>query len=103
MKHVNFSYVMCSQLPSAPPITGAVADLVPQFVPANEDYHCVRGEGVFVENQYTARIGYNGSVTNGVNEYDGFTFDASRSSSIYGRSNTIRPLSRTCKFFIRYM
>lgn len=30
-------------------------------------------------------------------------FDASRVSAIYGRSNTLNTLSRTCKFFIRYM
>lgn len=29
-------------------------------------------------------------------------FAASRSSSIYGAGNTIRPISRTCKFFIKF-
>lgn len=29
-------------------------------------------------------------------------FSASRSSSIYGAGNTIRPISRTCKFFIKF-
>lgn len=30
------------------------------------------------------------------------TLDASRSSSIYGAGNTIRPINLACKFFIRY-
>lgn len=30
-------------------------------------------------------------------------FNASYCNSIYGRDNTIKPLSSTCKFFIRYM
>lgn len=40
-----------------------------------------------------------------VNQYLTWVYygiNASRSSSIYGRSSTIRPESRTCKFFIRY-
>lgn len=30
------------------------------------------------------------------------SWDASRINSIYGNSNTVTPLSETCKFFIRY-
>lgn len=32
----------------------------------------------------------------------GFTFDASRSSPIYGKSNTVQPSALTCKFCIKY-
>lgn len=65
-------------------------------------YHSVVGTGAFKETQNGDRCTYS-IVTNSPNEYDGFDFQASRSSSIYGRGDTIRPLSKTCKFLIRYM
>ena len=34
--------------------------------------------------------------------YTGFTLDASRSSFIYGSSNTVTPSSVSCKFCIKY-
>lgn len=41
-----------------------------------------------------------------INEGSSYTrrvnLDASRSSSIYGAGNTIRPINLSCKFFIRY-
>lgn len=40
--------------------------------------------------------------TDGSREKDSFRFNAAYSSDIYGRANTIRPLSQSCKFFIRY-
>lgn len=45
------------------------------------------------------------NYANPVNQYFTWVYygiTASRSSSIYGRSSTIRPESRTYKFFIRY-
>ena len=35
--------------------------------------------------------------------YAGWDVDLSRASTIFGKSNTVTPLSRSCKFFIRYM
>lgn len=32
----------------------------------------------------------------------GLTFNASRSNSIYGKSNTVTPLSRKCLFLVKY-
>ena len=32
----------------------------------------------------------------------GIGFNASRSNSIYGKSNTVTPLSRKCKFLIKF-
>ena len=34
--------------------------------------------------------------------YCGFDFDASRSSSTYGKSTTVTPLSRACIFCIKF-
>ena len=31
-----------------------------------------------------------------------WTFSASRYNNIYGRENTVKPLSQSCKFFIKY-
>lgn len=39
---------------------------------------------------------YDNSCTRGV------AYEASRSSSIYGASDTVRPLSRKCRFIIKY-
>ena len=41
---------------------------------------------------------------NGLNNHSGTynTFDASRSSSIYGKSKTVTPLSRKCLFLVKY-
>ena len=43
------------------------------------------------------------TATNNSRERDAFRFNAASSSDIYGRANTIRPLSQSCKFFIRYI
>ena len=46
----------------------------------------------------------NGFASNSDSEQQnsGFGFDASRSNSIYGSSNTVTPLSLSCKFLISY-
>lgn len=49
---------------------------------------------------YNCLRSQNGGGLNDVGTY--LYFDASRSNSIYGRSNTVTPLSKSCKFFIRY-
>ena len=38
----------------------------------------------------------------GYNKQHGFSFDASRSSSIYGNSETVTPLSESCLICIHY-
>ena len=35
--------------------------------------------------------------------YAAWDIDLSRANSVFGKSNTVTPLSRSCKFFIRYM
>lgn len=35
--------------------------------------------------------------------YCGWDIDLSRINSIFGNSNTVTPLSKSCKFFIKYM
>lgn len=45
-------------------------------------------------------VASSGSVVRNTNRYANFA--ASRCSSIYGRSNTITPLSVSCKFYIKY-
>lgn len=43
-----------------------------------------------------------GSRVQGSHSDETFTLDASRSSSIYGNSDTVTPLSLSTKFFIKY-
>lgn len=47
---------------------------------------------------YTSCYGYVGGATGATNPY----LEASRCSEVYGNSSTVTPLSRSCKFFIRY-
>ena len=56
------------------------------------------GTGVFQNNgNYYGYASANGSATN-----NSLSFDASRSSSIYGNSNTIQPATCKCYFIIKY-
>ena len=52
--------------------------------------------GPFYRGTFT-QLGWRGS-----SDVRGTNFDASRSSSIYGSSNTVTPLSISCKFLICY-
>ena len=45
---------------------------------------------------------YLGKYNGGTNYSNGVSFNASRSSSIYGNSSTVTPLSMSCKFYISY-
>lgn len=44
----------------------------------------------------------NGENWNGDGNGTGFTFDASLSNPIYGKSNTVQPAALSCKFCIKY-
>ena len=79
---------------SAPAITGEFG----------ENYHdqsaYMSASGVFQNSATTAgTILANGSLARSPR---GWTFQASRSSSIYGASNTIRPISKQTLLMIRY-
>ena len=69
-----------------------------------ENYHdqsaYMSASGVFQNSATTAgTILANGSSARSPR---GWTFQASRSSSIYGASDTITPLSQTCRLSIKY-
>lgn len=53
--------------------------------------------GVFYGGSHT-----NGTATSGQNDWVMTYFDAKRSSSIYGSSNTVRPFSRGVRFMMKY-
>ena len=79
---------------SAPSITGEFG----------ENYHDraadMRASGVF-QNSSTSSVSIDGYVRD-EHTPRGWTFDASRSSSVYGASDTIRPTSRKVKFVLKY-
>lgn len=72
--------------------------------------------GEFWENYHdqSARMGASGAFRNstintagvaangGAATPRGWTFDASRTSSIYGASDTIRPVSKEVRFMVKY-
>ncbi len=60
------------------------------------NYNSSMPEGAFKEVYTGYGFQSSGSVSRG------FTFDASRSSPIYGKSNTVQPSALTCKFCIKY-
>ena len=79
---------------SAPAITGEFG----------ENYHdksaYMSASGVFQNSATTAgTISANGSSARSPR---GWTFQASRSSSIYGASSTIRPVSKEVRFMLKY-
>ena len=79
---------------SAPSITGEFG----------ENYHDraadMSASGVFQNSTTTAgTILANGSSARSPR---GWTFQASRSSSIYGASSTIRPISKEVRFMLKY-
>ena len=59
------------------------------------------------KNNFSGAIYGDSSKSNG---FDGFLnskgahiyFDASKSNDLYGKSSTVTPLSRKCKYFIKY-
>ena len=66
-----------------------------------DTFTCIGADGCF--SAYTAGNTHGVlQATNNSRERDAFRFNAASSSDIYGRANTIRPLSQSCKFFIRY-
>lgn len=93
-----------SYLPAAPEIQGTVTDIAPQIVPesASGTFTCIQSSGCFQTYSSGKTHGVS-SATSNPRERDSFRYAASYSNSIYGRANTVRPLSRSCKFFIRYM
>lgn len=98
---VNFLYVTNSVLPSAPNIIASGINSEVSYVP---NFNSVKGAA------YITSDGRENGDWRGVDEVTSnqyFTWiyygiNASRSSSIYGRADTIRPQSKSCKFFIRY-
>ena len=65
-------------------------------------YTCILADGCF--SAYNAGNTHGvPTATNNSREKDAFRFNAASSSDVYGRANTIRPLSQSCKFFIRYI
>lgn len=79
---------------SAPAITGEFG----------ENYHeqaaYMSASGVFQNSATKApTMTANGSL---VQSPRGWTFQASRSSSIYGASDTIRPISKEVRFMLKY-
>ena len=78
-----------------PPLEG---DFLAYFIGAVEN---VRGTGVFANNNsgptsYTGVYLYNNTTRTNLN------FSASLSNEIYGNSNTVNPLSLSCRIFIKY-
>ena len=57
------------------------------------------GTGTVSMGTYT---GYNNASGNGGTEEWIRTIDTSRLNSVYGKSDTVTPLSLTCTFLIRY-
>lgn len=85
--HTLHDKVLISVAASAPAITGEIG-----MIGRNGAVH----NGCF----YNARTG--GTLNNQGEPDNVDGFDASRSSSIYGASNTIRPISRRARFMIRF-
>lgn len=77
---------------SAPAITGSV------FI-NKRDVQVGRGAFTVDDSTHYTRI-YSANGTGGASQ--GFNFNASRSSSIYGASTTIRPISKKVMFMIRF-
>ena len=93
-----------SSLPAAPAIQGVVSNFAVQQFPESTEgtYTCIGADGCF--SAFTAGNTHGVSqITNNSRERDAFRFNAASSSDVYGRANTIRPLSQSCKFFIRYI
>lgn len=69
-----------------------------------ENYHDqsadMRASGVFQNSTTTAPTMM--ATAKAIQSSRGWIFQASRSSSIYGNSNTITPLSQTCRLSIKY-
>lgn len=87
-------------LPSAPNINASGINSEISYVP---NFNGVKG-AAYITSDGRADESWRG-ITNTSNQ--NFTWiyygiNASRSSSIYGRADTIRPQSKSCKFFIRY-
>lgn len=100
--HASSLFVI-SYLPAAPEIQGVVTDIAPQIVPESVSgtFTCINSSGCFQTYSSGQTHGVP-SPTNNSRERDSFRYAASYSNSIYGRADTVRPLSRSCKFFIRY-
>jgi len=62
-------------------------------------FYCATGggDGAF----YNANLGDHNGAPNGSGSHT-VGFNASRSSSVYGSSNTVTPLSRACIFCIKF-
>ena len=77
-----------------PNITGTLTDL-DGYAPQNI------GAGCFKQTNSTKQAGYTGAVQLS-RIYSIIDFDASRSSSIYGKSNTVQPPASIVNYFIKY-
>lgn len=76
-----------------PNITGALTQMTNQGTTAGGT-----GSGAFQETAHVA----GGTEGGGYKSYRNYNFIASRSSSIYGASNTVQSAAITCNFFIKY-
>lgn len=93
-KLVNSLLDICSQTQIVPNVTANTKYFRVVNLPSTQ-------YGLYVNNQinYTE---YQGTTT--VRPYYGqLNLDLSRSNNIYTNQNLVRPHSRTCKFFIRYI
>ena len=86
MKHVNFSFVIS--------VKAGIATFSGQIMTGTTSTGCFYR--VRVQN---SRVDYNGA---NVNDMQLSAIDPSRSNNIYGKSNTVTPLSRSTRFFIKY-
>lgn len=101
---VNFSYVICSQNAGIPSAYWTFNTRIPVGSTIASEYILwgQPGSGMkrtHVDTNSTARIQV---VTPNSSYQSVHSWDASRINSIYGNSNTVTPLSETCKFFIKY-
>lgn len=80
-----------------PNITGTMWDIMSTVATGMGN-----GSGAFQTRAGVAGV-YNSSTgTQHPGDNDGMTFDASRSSSIYGKSTTVQPPALTTRFYIKY-
>ena len=80
-----------------PNITGTILN---RYV--NQGPQPVSTDGAFYSNYSSAEIMSGSSVSNTTNAYTNAILDASRSSSVYGNSNTVQPPALTMRYIIKY-
>ncbi len=80
-----------------PNITGSIWNFTYASIEAaQQEYQCE--EGAFKRSDKHEGVGYGSS---GIKGYDGFTLDASRSSPIYGASDTVQPPAYIVRAWVR--